>query len=145
MSPPFTPLYIDGAWRPASTGATFQVRNPASGEVVGTAAAASPKDCADAIRAAAEAFKTWEHTPLSMRRDILLKASEILAAKKDQVVSAAREETATTEDWMWVNYEWPIDQMRDMAAATMLLRGHTGQSVIPGGQVFTHRRAIGVV
>ncbi|KAI0653168.1 aldehyde dehydrogenase [Cubamyces menziesii] len=145
MSPPFTPLYIDGAWRPASTGATFQVRNPTSGEVVGTAAAASSKDCADAIRAAAEAFKTWEHTPLSMRRDILLKASEILAAKKDQVVSAAREETATTEDWMWVNYEWPIDQMRDMAAATMLLRGHTGQSVIPGGQVFTHRRAIGVV
>ncbi|KAI0831987.1 aldehyde dehydrogenase [Trametes gibbosa] len=145
MSTPFTPLYINGVWRPASTGATFDVRNPTTGKVVGTAAAASAEDCVAAVQAAAEAFKTWERTPLSMRRDILIKASDILATKKAQVMAGMREETAGTEDWLWVNFEWCVDQMRDMAAATMLLRGHTGPSIIPGGQTFVQRRGIGAI
>ncbi|KAI9064788.1 aldehyde dehydrogenase [Trametes sanguinea] len=145
MSLPFTPLYIDGQWRPSSTGATFDVRNPTSGEVVGTAAAASAEDCAAAVEAASRAFKTWEHSPPSLRRDILIKASDILAQRREQVAKAAREETAITEDWLPVNFEWPIDQLRDMAAATMRLKGETGQSIVPGGQVFTQKRAIGVV
>ncbi|KAH9857240.1 aldehyde dehydrogenase [Lenzites betulinus] len=145
MSTPFTPLYINGEWRPASDGATFDVRNPATGNVVGTAAAATAEDCAAAVTAAAEAFKTWERTPLSVRRDILIKASDILASKKEQIIAGLRDETAGTDDWLWVNYDWAIDQMRDMAGATMLLRGETGPSIIPGGQTFIQRRGIGAI
>ncbi|CDO69642.1 hypothetical protein BN946_scf184851.g30 [Trametes cinnabarina] len=145
MSVPFTPLYIDGQWRPSSTGVTFDVRNPTSGKVVGTAAAASAEDCTAAVEAASRAFKTWENSPLSQRRDILIRASDNFAKKREEVAKVAREETAITEDWLPVNFEWPIDQMRDIASATMRLKGETGLSIIPGGQVFTQKRAIGVV
>ncbi|KAI0642107.1 aldehyde dehydrogenase [Trametes meyenii] len=145
MPPPFTPLYIDGEWRPSSTGATFDVRNPTSGNIVGTAAAATPEDCAAAVQAAARAFKTWEHSHLSVRRDILLKASDFLTAKGDEIRAALREETAGTDDWLWVNYEWSVDQMRDIASVTMRLRGETAPSIIPGGQAITQRRAIGPI
>lgn len=145
MSLPFTPLYIDGEWRPSSTGATFDVHNPTSGNIVGTAAAASAEDCAAAVQAAGRAFKTWERSSLSQRRDLLIKASDILATKREQIMTSFREETAGTEDWLWVNCDWCVEQLRDMAASTMLLRGSTGPSIIPGAQTFIQRRAIGPV
>ena len=145
MTLPFTPLYIDGKWRPSSTDVTFEVRNPSSGKVVGTAASASAEDCAAACTAAAQAFKTWEHTPLSVRRDVLLKAADILAGKKDDIIATVMEETASTEEWAWVNFVVAINQFRDVAAMTALLKGETSQSIIPGGQVFVQRRAIGVM
>ncbi|KAI0675687.1 aldehyde dehydrogenase [Trametes maxima] len=145
MSLPFTPLYIDGEWRPASTGATFDVRNPASGEVVGTAASASQEDCAAAVQAAAQAFKTWELSPPGMRRDILIRASEVLAWKRERIRRASREEVAQTEEWMWANCDRPTEALKEIAAMTASLKGETAVSVIPGGYAFTQRRAIGVV
>ncbi|KAI0369134.1 aldehyde dehydrogenase [Pilatotrama ljubarskyi] len=145
MALPFTPLYIDGQWRPASTGVTFDVHNPNTRKVIGKAAAASAEDCAAAVQAAARAFKTWENSPLSMRRDILLKASDILATKEKQIATAIREETSATEDWLWANHGWPVEQLRDVASSTALLRGETAPSIIPGGQTFIQRRAIGPV
>lgn len=145
MALPFTPLYIDGKWRPSSSGDTFEVRNPGSGKVVGTAASASAEDCVAACTASAQAFKTWEHTPLSVRRDVVLKAADILAAKKDRIIAATIEETASTEEWAWANFAFAINQLRNVAATTVLLKGETGQSIIPGGQVFVQRRAIGVM
>ncbi|KAI0642108.1 aldehyde dehydrogenase [Trametes meyenii] len=145
MSFPFTPLYIDGKWRPSSTGATFDVRNPVSGEAVGTAARASQEDCVTAVQAAAQAFQTWELSSLSVRRNILMKASEILASKKEQIRHASREEVAQTEEWMWANYDRPLEALREIATMTAGLKGETATSIIPGGHAFTQRRAIGVV
>ena len=53
MALPFTSLYIDGEWRPASGGATFNVFRPSSEDIVGTAAAATAADCTAAVEAAA--------------------------------------------------------------------------------------------
>ena len=95
MAPPFTPLYIDGEWRPASTGATYDVTNPLTGAVVGTAAAASAADCVAAVEAAQRAFKTWESTPAGVRRDIVLRAADILATERyrDKILEACATET----------------------------------------------------
>ncbi len=82
MSLPFTPLFIDGEWRPASNGATFDISNPATGKVVGTSASASAEDCVTAIEAAGRAFKTWEHSHLAVRRDVFLRAADLLESAK---------------------------------------------------------------
>ncbi|KAI0630582.1 aldehyde dehydrogenase [Trametes polyzona] len=145
MAPVFTPLYIDGEWRPASNGATFEVRNPTSGEIVGTAAAASADDCAAAVQAAERAYKTWERSPLPLRRDILIKASDIFAKKGEEIEKALREETAATKDWFPGNFYGCVEQLRNAAAVTVLLKGETAPSVIPGGQAFTQRRGIGPI
>ncbi|KAI0766681.1 aldehyde dehydrogenase [Trametes elegans] len=145
MAPPFTPLYIDGEFRPASTGATFDVHNPTTGDVVGTAAAATAEDCTAAVQAAARAFKSWEHSQPTQRRDILLRAADILAQKREAAWAAFREETAGTEDWFPFNLDWSTEQLRVIASAISTLKGETSLSVIPGGRVLTQRRAIGVV
>jgi acyl-CoA reductase-like NAD-dependent aldehyde dehydrogenase len=48
---PSVSLFIDGAWSPAAAGRTLLVVNPASGEVVGTAAHAERADLDRALEA----------------------------------------------------------------------------------------------
>jgi aldehyde dehydrogenase (NAD+) len=61
-------LFIDGKWRAASDGATFEVINPADESFVGAAADAT---AADAVRAARTAFDTttWSTDTDFRRRD----------------------------------------------------------------------------
>ncbi|KAH9940865.1 aldehyde dehydrogenase [Epithele typhae] len=150
MSPdrlPFTSLFIDGTWRPSSTGATFPVHAPSSTTPVGTAASASPPDCAAAIAAAARAFPAWESTPLSSRRDVFLRAADRLAAgaRRGAVVAAAAAETGATAELTGAMHDLQAHYLRDVAALGATLRGETFPSSVPGGQAFAHRRAFGVV
>ncbi|AUI36698.1 hypothetical protein CWI35_09375 [[Bacillus] caldolyticus] len=46
------PLFIDGQWQPATSGETFHVYNPATGEVVATVAKATADDVDRAVKAA---------------------------------------------------------------------------------------------
>ena len=147
MAPPFTPLYIDGEWRPASTGATYDVTNPLTGAVVGTAAAASAADCVAAVEAAQRAFKTWESTPAGVRRDIVLRAADILATERyrDKILEACATETCATEDMLGSSWHGQIAFLRGHAGYSSVLVGETFPSAIPGGRVFMKRAAIGVV
>ncbi|GMA31155.1 hypothetical protein GCM10025875_11470 [Litorihabitans aurantiacus] len=64
MTAPTTPhqLFIGGAWRDASTGATFDVVDPATGEVIAAVADASVADGAAALDTAVAAQAEWGAT-----------------------------------------------------------------------------------
>ena len=55
-------LYIDGAWRPANSGKTFEVRNPATGALLARCADGGRDEVKDAIQAAHAAFPAWRTT-----------------------------------------------------------------------------------
>lgn len=59
-----TGLFIDGAWRAASRGATFPVENPATHEVIAHVADGGPDDAAQAIDAAGRAQAEWAESTL---------------------------------------------------------------------------------
>jgi succinate-semialdehyde dehydrogenase/glutarate-semialdehyde dehydrogenase len=54
-----TQLFIGGVWLNAERSATFDVLDPATGEVIRSIANASPADGTKAIAAAARAQKDW--------------------------------------------------------------------------------------
>ncbi|KZW00824.1 aldehyde dehydrogenase [Exidia glandulosa HHB12029] len=138
------PLFINGAYRPASDGTTFDVRNPLTNEVVTTASAASSDDCRLAVESAAQAFKTWEHTPLSTKRAVFQKAAELLITPKYQalILEAVTRETAATKDLaLALNVHSSAVKANEAAAATSLLKGESFPSMLPGGQCFVQRRA----
>lgn len=147
MAPPFTGLFINGQLRPASDGGLYEVHNPYTREVVGTAAAASKQDAQDAIEAATRAFQTWEQSPLSVRRDVFLKTSDLLAtdAWRKKVTEALREEVSATDYMVFFNFWLGDNGLRVDAGAINQLKGETFPSILPGGQVTTQRRAMGVM
>ncbi|KAK7687896.1 hypothetical protein QCA50_009115 [Cerrena zonata] len=148
MSTPFTSLLINGQVRPASSGKSYEVRNPFSSEVVGTAASATAQDCKDAIEAAGNAFKTWERSPLAQRRDIFLKAADLLVSDKykTKILAAIRDETAAVDPVLQAfAVEFSGSALKDAAGLINKLKGETFPSDTPGAYVIGQRRPMGVV
>ena len=77
-------LYIDGGWRDASDGKTFDVTNPATGETIATIADASVTDGAAALDAAVAAADAWAATAPRARAEILRRAFDAVTARADE-------------------------------------------------------------
>ncbi|KAL0958043.1 hypothetical protein HGRIS_000219 [Hohenbuehelia grisea] len=144
----FTPLIIAGQHRPASTQETFDIRNPYTRKVVGTSASASSQDCNDAITAAADAYKIWENSPLSLRREIFLRAAELAGSEKykQKVIETAQQETAASAGFSTGTWASGPNLLRTTASLVNELKGDSFPSgSVPGAQVVSQRRAMGVV
>ncbi len=79
----FTDLWIDGGWRPASSGERFDVINPADESVLASVASATVDDARAALDAADAAFADWAARPPRERSEILRKAWELMTARLD--------------------------------------------------------------
>jgi len=80
-------IYIDGQYRPASTGRTFKVENPKDRSLVAEVAEGEAADIDLAIDAAEHAGKTWAAMPGSERGDIMHRAAELLAEQLPELVT----------------------------------------------------------
>ena len=65
-------LFIGGQWRPASSGQTLDVYNPATAEVISRVPAGDANDIDAAVSAAREAFRGWRKSRPSQREKLLL-------------------------------------------------------------------------
>ena len=79
-------------WRDASDGATFELVDPATEQVVDHVARATPSDVDAALQAAQAAFDVWRHTGAWERSAILRKAAVLLDERIDQIAKMLTEE-----------------------------------------------------
>ena len=80
-----TGIHVDGRWRDAASGATFDVINPATGEVVATLADGGPEDAAAAIETAGRTQESWAAVPARERAEILRRAYDLLIERADEL------------------------------------------------------------
>lgn len=80
-----TGIHIDGHWRQSSSGKSFDVENPATGEVIATLADGGPDDARLAIDTAADHQRAWAAVPARERSEILRRAYELLVERVDEV------------------------------------------------------------
>ncbi|WP_105030228.1 NAD-dependent succinate-semialdehyde dehydrogenase [Arthrobacter ruber] len=80
-----TGLLINGQWRAASDGGTFNVENPATEEILATLASATREDAAAAIDAAAEAQSSWARTPARTRAELLRRSFDLVQERADDL------------------------------------------------------------
>ncbi|MCH8572065.1 NAD-dependent succinate-semialdehyde dehydrogenase [Nesterenkonia sp. AY15] len=78
-------LLIDGAWRESSDGATFEVENPATQEVIATMSSATSDDARAAMDAAADAQESWARTPSRERAEILRRAFDLVQDRAEEL------------------------------------------------------------
>ena len=82
------PMIINGELVQGSTGLSDPVINPATGEVFDYVPHGTREDLDKAVDAAAEAFKTWSTTPFEERAACLMKFSDLVEAKADELAKA---------------------------------------------------------
>ncbi len=80
-----TDLYIDGAWHPAMAGGHIDILDPATEEVVATAAQAERADVEAAIASAHQAFQTWRHVPAWERSKVLRRTAMLVEERADRI------------------------------------------------------------
>ncbi|KAF9894626.1 hypothetical protein FE257_006514 [Aspergillus nanangensis] len=89
-APSVIPLIING--KEEVPGPTFDVISPYTNERCWSTAAASSQDAIRAVEAADAAFPAWSQTKPTVRRDILLKAADILESRLVQNAEYMRTE-----------------------------------------------------
>jgi len=73
-------VLIDGKWVPAKSGKTFEIYNPATGQIIGSAAACEKADVDVAVAAARKAFDhgPWTKMSPSQRGRIIWKVGDLI-------------------------------------------------------------------
>ncbi|ESX87076.1 aldehyde dehydrogenase [Mesorhizobium sp. LNJC405B00] len=75
-----TQAFIDGSFRPAISGKTFDTTNPATGKVLGKVAACAVEDVEFAVQKARDAFEDgrWSRLHPTERKQILLRMAKLI-------------------------------------------------------------------
>jgi succinate-semialdehyde dehydrogenase / glutarate-semialdehyde dehydrogenase len=77
--------YVDGAWVNARGGATINVDNPATGEIVGTVPKFGAAETRDAIEAANRAFPEWRKKTAKERAAALRRWFDLMMANQEDL------------------------------------------------------------
>jgi vanillin dehydrogenase len=138
-------MLVNNADVHAGNGATFERRNPVSGDVVTRAAAATVEDARAAADAAAAAFPAWSLTGPGARRAVLLKAAELLEARAGEATTRMMAETGCIAPWGGFNAMLAAGMLREAAGMTTQIAGEVIPSDKPGCLALSVRQPVGVV
>lgn len=128
----------------AQSGATFERRDPVTGEIATRAPAAGVEDANRAIEAAAAAFPQWSETGPNERRTLLLKAADLMQASVDRFTELMIKETGATAPWAGFNVMLASNMLREAAAMTTQITGEVIPSDKPGTTALAIRQPAGV-
>lgn len=76
-------LLVGGRWRPAASGATLTVEDPATGRTIRTIADAGAEDGMASLDAAVAAAAEWAAAPARVRGEILRRAFDLLQERRE--------------------------------------------------------------
>jgi alpha-ketoglutaric semialdehyde dehydrogenase len=137
--------YIGGEWVEASTGETFETRNPATGEVLGVFPRSSVEDVDRAVGAAKEAYERWRLVPAPRRAEILFGVGQRFIDRKDELTELMVQEMGKVRAEAGGDVQEAIDMTYYMAGEGRRLFGQTTPSEMPDKFQMSIRMPVGVV
>src|SRR5881628_1974762 len=137
--------FIDGEWVEASTGETFENRNPAdTRDVVGIFQKSAKADVDAAVDAAKRAFVKWRLVPAPRRAEIIYLAAEILAERKEEYARDMTREMGKVLKETRGDVQEAVDTAYYMAGEGRRLFGPTTPSELPNKFAMSIRQPVGV-
>jgi len=137
---------INGEAVDAASGATYDVVNPATGEVYATAPASAAEDVDRAYAAAAAAFESWGSTTPRERATALLRIADAIDARAAEIVATEVTDTGKPTG-LTAEEELPpsADHFRFFAGAARVLEGRSAGEYLADHTSWIRREPIGVV
>lgn len=137
--------YINGRRLTLDKKQQASVLNPADGSTVATISMAGAAQMTQAIDAAYAARESWGNTPPAEREIILIRAAEIIEAKRSEFVDILIDEAGSTFGKAQFEVSFTVTQVRASAGEARRLFGQTMPSDLPGLVSMAIRRPLGVV
>jgi acyl-CoA reductase-like NAD-dependent aldehyde dehydrogenase len=139
--------FINGEFVAAATGQTFEVVDPATGQVFASAAMGGAEDIDRAVKAARAAFDGWAATPPAQRARLMLKLADLIEAHGEAI--ALTEVLDNGMPFMMAKFAGiggAAEQLRYNAGWATKITGETMQISWPGEwQAMSLREPVGVV
>jgi acyl-CoA reductase-like NAD-dependent aldehyde dehydrogenase len=137
--------FINGEWRPPSSGKFHENRNPANtDEVIGEFPLSSQADIDAAVSAAREAYKKWRLVPAPKRAEILFRTAELLVKRKEEFSRDMTREMGKVLAETRGDVQEAIDMTYYMAGEGRRLFGQTTPSELSNKFAMSLRQPIGV-
>jgi succinate-semialdehyde dehydrogenase/glutarate-semialdehyde dehydrogenase len=131
-------LLIDGQWGPASDGRTIDVRNPATGEVIGTVAHAGRVELEAVVAAAARGFEALRAMSSFERAALLRRAGALCAGRADRIAELITLEQGKPLAEARIEAAQIAEHCNWMAGECERIQGH----VIPARFAFVQQKVI---
>jgi len=137
--------FIDGEWVEASTGQTFEDRNPAdTRDVVGIFQKSGKEDVDNAVAAAKQAYAKWRLIPAPRRAEIVYRAAEMLMERKEEYARDMTREMGKILKETRGDVQEAVDTAYYMAGEGRRMFGPTTPSELPNKFAMAVRQPIGV-
>lgn len=138
------PAIING--KDVHTSSTFDVIAPATGKVLHKCSSVSVQEAIQAVDAAEKAFPAWRATLPGKRRDIFLKAADILDKRAQELGKYQEDETGSAAFWAG-GFNVPVssDGLRDVAGRISGLMGTMPTMADPGKTALVLKEPFGVI
>jgi len=136
---------IGGVLCDSSSKDFFEKYNPADKtELLGKFPKSNQKDLDEAVSQAKKAFEIWRFTPAPKRAEVLYKAAEITAERKEELSKILTKETGKPIVEARGEIQEVIDTYLFFAGEGRRIYGLTGQSELANKSIITIRQPIGI-
>lgn len=139
-----TQLFIDGEWRDASDGATFDVLDPSTGEVVAKVADATEDDVRAMIDGAAAVQGSWGASPALERAAIMRRAARIFEERIDELARLMSREQGKPVAQAVGELQYGIGFVDWFAEEARRVHGMTIPATTSAKRIITIKQPIGV-
>ena len=137
--------YIDGQWVASRSGRVFENRNPADrDDLIGVFQESTPEDAEDALAAARRAYATWRLVPAPKRAEILFRAAQLIAERKEVFARDMTREMGKVLEETRGDVQEAIDMMYFMAGEGRRQYGQTVPSELRDKFAMSVRQPLGV-
>lgn len=141
----FDRQYLGGRWVHGHADERNVDRDPYSGETLVEIPMATADDLDHAYRTAARAQREWVTALPATRRDVLLRATQIMVRRKDELVDWIIRESGGTRIKGELEWQLVLGGLHEAATFPSIMEGSILPAGIPGKESRVYRRAIGVV
>lgn len=137
-------LYINGTWRDASDGGTFEVLNPADESVLAEVASGTVEDALACLDAAEEAFTDWAARPPRNRGDVLRRAYDLYMERIEDIARLITLENGKAGADAMGEANYAGEFFRWYAEEAVRSEGHLGHAPASGARVLVHQKPAGI-
>lgn len=137
--------FINGQWRASTSGESFAVFNPATGETLSTVPSLTPQDVDDTIHAADTALRGWSELPARKRSDILLAIAQSLTAKTEELARLITLEQGKPLAESRGEVAYSASYFRWFSEEAVRVNGDIIPADSPSKRIFVLKQPIGVV
>jgi betaine-aldehyde dehydrogenase len=137
--------FIDGKSVPSSSSETYDLINPATGEIFAKAPQSNAADVDLAMKAAAKAFESWRDSTPGERQKAINKIADAIEERSEELIGIESENTGKPIAVTRAEEMGPmLDQIRFFAGAARHLEGRSAAEYFKGHTSFIRREPIGV-